>query len=113
MFSGPLKLNFEEDKCSYLLIWVAEKGRDAYNTWTLSDEERTKLKTFYDKFEGYVMPKANPVLARYKFHNKVQDQDESVDQLMTELRLLTKDCGFSDTEEMIGDRIMLTLNYLL
>ena len=106
MFSGPLKLKPEEDKCSYLLIWVGEKGRDVYNTWTLGDDERKKLKTFYDKFEGYVTPKANPVLARYKFHNEVQDQDESVDQFVTELRLLAKDCGFSDTDEMIRDRIV-------
>ena len=73
---------------------------------TFGDEERKKLKTFYDKFEGYVTPKANPVLARCKFHNNVQDQDESVDQIVTELRLLAKDCGFSDTDEMIRDRIV-------
>ena len=100
----PAKLKPEEDKCSYLLIWVGKKGRDVYNTWTLGGEERKKLKTFYDKFEGYVTPKANP--ARYKFHNKVQDQDKSVDQFVTELRLLAKDCGFSDTDEMIRDRIV-------
>ena len=34
MFSGPLKSRQEAEKCSYLLIWVGQKGRDIYNTWT-------------------------------------------------------------------------------
>ena len=42
MFSGPLKLKAEEDKCSYIHIWVGEKERDLYNTWTLSDEEKNE-----------------------------------------------------------------------
>ncbi len=36
MFSGPLKKKGEDEKCSYLLLWVGEKGRDIFNTWTLS-----------------------------------------------------------------------------
>ena len=66
MFSGPLNEKSEEEKCSYLLIWVGEKGRDIHNTWTdVTDENRKKLKTYYMKFEEYVTPKANPVYARY------------------------------------------------
>ena len=33
MFSGPLAAKKEEEKCSYLLIWCDEKGRDIANTW--------------------------------------------------------------------------------
>jgi len=32
MFTGPLKFRTEEEKCSYLLIWVGQKGRDIHNT---------------------------------------------------------------------------------
>ena len=31
-FSGQLNEKSEEEKCSYLLIWVGEKGRDIYKT---------------------------------------------------------------------------------
>ena len=42
----------EGEKCSYLLIWVGEKGRDIYNTWTdFTDENQNKLKTCNMKFE--------------------------------------------------------------
>ena len=45
MFSGPLRRLDEEAKVSFLLIWVGEKGRDIWNTWTLSDEEGKRLQT--------------------------------------------------------------------
>ncbi|KAK2560683.1 hypothetical protein P5673_016445 [Acropora cervicornis] len=34
MFSGPLATKKEEEKCSYLLIWCGERGRDIANTWS-------------------------------------------------------------------------------
>ncbi|KAL1249437.1 hypothetical protein QQF64_020442 [Cirrhinus molitorella] len=68
MFSGLLGDKSEETfYCSYLLLWVDEKGRDVYNTWTLSADESKKLQPYYE-FEEYVMPKANPIFARYKFY---------------------------------------------
>ena len=35
MFSGPLATKKEEEKCSYLLIWCVEQGRDITNIWML------------------------------------------------------------------------------
>ena len=32
MFSGPLKSRSEAEKCSYLLIWRGQEGRDIFNT---------------------------------------------------------------------------------
>lgn len=45
MFSGPLRSKREEEKCSYLLLWVGEKGRNVLNTWTLTADEEKLLKT--------------------------------------------------------------------
>ena len=46
MFSGPLAAKKEEEKCSYLLIWCGEKGRDIANTWSdVSDDDKKKLNT--------------------------------------------------------------------
>lgn len=47
MFKGPLRARNEEEKCSYLLLWVGEKGRDVYHTWTLTADDAKKLKTYY------------------------------------------------------------------
>ncbi|KAJ8332643.1 hypothetical protein SKAU_G00424320 [Synaphobranchus kaupii] len=108
MFSGPLHAKEEEEKCSYLLLWIGEKGRDIFNTWTLTADQRKVLTTYYDGFEAYVMPKANPIFARYKFHEKMQG--ESFDQFVTELKLLVKDCNYLNSDEMVRDRIVFAIN---
>ena len=43
MFSGPLKAKSEEEKCSYLMIWVGEKGRNMFQTWNLDANDRIWL----------------------------------------------------------------------
>ena len=58
MFTGPLKDRGEEDKCSYLLLWIGEKGSDI---WTLTEAESKLLITYYDRFEACVVPKTNTI----------------------------------------------------
>ncbi|KAL1268833.1 hypothetical protein QQF64_034196 [Cirrhinus molitorella] len=110
MFKGPLHKKSEEEHCSYLLLWVGEKGRDIYNTWTLTEANAKLLNTYYDKFEAYIMPKKNHIFARYKFHKKVQTDGESFDNFVTELKLLVKDCGYTNADKMVRDRIVFTIN---
>ncbi|KAJ8333874.1 hypothetical protein SKAU_G00411930 [Synaphobranchus kaupii] len=100
MFSGPLPAKEEEEKSSYLLLWIGEKGRDIVNTWTLTADQRKVLTTYYDSFEAYVMPKAKPIFALYKFHEEMQGESESFDQFVTELKLLVKDCNYPNSDEM-------------
>ena len=73
-----------------------EKGRDIFNTRTLSFDETKKLKTYFDKYKSYVKPKTNPLFCRYKFYNRIQEPTEPLDQLITDLKLLVKDCDFGD-----------------
>ena len=54
-----------------MLIWVGEKGRDVFSTWDISEEDSTSLEILYNKFEEYVTPKSNPVIARFLFYNKI------------------------------------------
>ena len=111
MFSGPLSSKKEEEKFSYLLIWCGEKGRDIVNTWSdISAEDKKKLTTYFDRFEAHVEPKANPVFSRYKFHNRIQGEVEAVEQFVTDLKLLARDCAFKELDEMIRDRIVFGTN---
>ena len=110
-FTGPLKSRTEEENCSYLLIWVGQKERGIYNTWSdISDDDCKKLGTYYECFESHASPKANPVFARFKFHSQVQDSSEMAEKFITALRILAQDCNFKDPEEMIGDRIVFGTN---
>ncbi len=86
------------------------EGPRRVNTWTLTADEGKLLKTYYDRFGAYVTPKANPIFARYKFHEKTQRDSESFDQFVTELRLLVKDCNYPNGDEMVRDRIVFGIS---
>ncbi|XP_067670000.1 uncharacterized protein [Haliotis asinina] len=106
MFKGPLKKVSEEEQCSYLLIWVGAKGRDIYNTFTMSEIEEKSLQSHFDKFGRYVAPKTSIIFARYKFHTRSQIEGESIEEFVTHLQLLVKDCAYDKPEEMVRDRII-------
>ena len=111
MFSGPLKSRQEAEKCSYLVIWVGQKERDIYNMWTdITNEDKSKLKTYYDRFEAHVSPRANPVFARSKFHGRVRGSSETAETFITDLRILAQNCDFKDPDEMIRDCIVFGTN---
>ena len=93
IFDGPLKDKDEEIKCKYLLLWVGDKGRDVFNTWPeLSAEQAKTLNVYFNKFKSYVQPKLNPVFARYKFNNILQNSD-TTEQFVTRLKLHVQDCN--------------------
>lgn len=106
MFKGPLKKKEEEEKCAYLMIWIGEQGRNVYSTWTLSADDRKKLDKHYEKFEAYVKPKSNQVFSSYKFHSRIQKPTESVEEFVTDLKVLVKDCGYENPDRMVRDRIV-------
>ncbi|KAK7096845.1 hypothetical protein V1264_003892 [Littorina saxatilis] len=106
MFAGPLHKSAEPEKCAYLLIWTGERGREIYNTWSLSDEESKQLQVLYKKFEQHTTPKKNTLFARYLFLNRKQQTGESFETFITDIRTLVKDCSYKDADEMVRDRIV-------
>ena len=89
MFSGPLAAKKEEEKFSYLLIWCGEKGRDIANTCSdVTEDDKKELKTYFERFANHVEQKCNPVFSRHKFHKRVQAESETVEQFITDLKLL-------------------------
>ena len=106
VFNGPLKKKEEEEKCNYLMIWVGEKGRKIYQTWEMSDDEKKLLKSYTDNFEKYVKPRSNIVYNRYRFSSRIQNDDETFDQFVTDLQILVKDCSYDKPDEMVRDRVV-------
>ena len=78
-----------------------------FNTWNdIDNDNKNRLKTYYDRFENFVTPKSITVFARYKFHNRVQESSDTFDKFVTDLKLLDKDCGYDKPDEMVRDRIV-------
>ena len=107
MFKGPLRAKNEEERCCYLMLWVGEKGRRIFSTWDMTEAQQKVLQEYYDRFQAYVQPKSNPIFARYKLHSKIQEPGETVQQFVTALKLLVKDCEYGQAEDdIVRDRIM-------
>ena len=58
MFNGPLVNKEEEVQCNYLMLWIRETGRQLFSTWTLTNDEKKKLKPIMTKSMNIVNPKA-------------------------------------------------------
>ena len=108
MFKGHLKDKSEEEQCAYLMIWVGQKGRELYQTWEVPPEEAVKLDKLCPRFENYVAPKSNKVFARYKFQCRSQQDSETAEQFITDLKVMVKDCGYdkATSDEMVRGRIV-------
>ena len=84
---------------------IGQEGRDIYNTMAFTEAQVDKIDELFKKFEEYCEPRKNIIVERYKFNTRVQRNDETADQYVTELkRLLAKNCNFGALEvELIRD----------
>ena len=70
-----------------------------------------KIKVLFDKYEAYCNPKQNVTVIRYKFNTRSRNHGETIDQYVTELKRLAKDCAYGElSDEMIRDRIVCGTN---
>ena len=108
MFKGPLKKTSEEEKASYVLLWVGQRGREIFNSWDLSDSESKDTNIIYQKFKQFADPKSNKVFFRYQFHKRQQSSEETFESFLTDLKNLVRDCGYGQDirDEMVRDRIV-------
>ncbi|KAK2566487.1 hypothetical protein P5673_010012, partial [Acropora cervicornis] len=81
MFSGPVKPSSEAEKCSFLLIWVRQKGRDNCYTWS-------------------------NIIIVFIFNSCVQGMSKTAEKFITALHILAQDYDFKDPDDMIQDCIV-------
>ena len=87
---------------------IGEETNEIYNTLQfVTEEDRIKLDVLKSKFEEYVNPRKNTVFERYRFWEYKQQEGETIDQFITELKTRAKSCEFGDQHDsMIRDRIV-------
>ena len=96
----------EKEKCQAFLYIIGQQGRDIYETLNFSEDEKFKLEPMFEKFERYCKPKQNVSVERYKFNTLAQGTS-TIDQYITNLRLIAKNCNYGDLEdEFLRDRIV-------
>lgn len=77
--------------------------------WEAVDAEldREKVQEVLKKFESYFSPRTNVPFERHQFNSEYQNEGESVDSYVTELKCLAKSCEFAElTDSLIKDWIV-------
>ncbi|CAK1599497.1 unnamed protein product [Parnassius mnemosyne] len=95
-------------QASLLINLIGSDGFDVYETFTFdSEEQREDIEILMKKFDEYFGVQSNITLLRYNFFTRYQETGESIDQYVTALKLLSKNCEFKNLEqELIRDRIV-------
>ena len=65
LFQGPLNGVKEAVKCNYVIYWSGDHGMDLVDKCTTekNDSNKNTLKTYWDRFEEYIYPQTNKLLA--------------------------------------------------
>ena len=106
MFDGTLAEKIDAVRVKYLLLWSGEEDIDVSSTWDLSDTESNTLSVHWNRFRKYVAPKINFRIARFKLRSMKQDNMESVDAYMKTVRILVRECKYSDTNGHMLDTLI-------
>ena len=82
-----------------------------FNAFEFTDGDEKKLSNVLEQFDAYCSPKKNEVYKRHVFRCRVQQQDESFDSYVTELRLKVKSCNYGDMQSsMLRDQIVFGIH---
>ena len=67
LFKGPLNGVTEAVKCNYVIYWSGDHGMDLVDKWTtenkITDGNKDTLQTNWDRFDEYVHPQTNKLIA--------------------------------------------------
>ena len=78
-------------------------GQDALEIHTglpfQSDDDRQNIDKVLELWQNYCIGKTNVIYERYRFNNRSQEPDESIDAYTTALRTLAETCEFGSLKE--------------
>lgn len=107
----------EDIKVAILLNRIGDEGINIYNTFT--PEQQATLEELLGAFDAYFLPKIVIPMETFKFNNLVQEQNQTVEQYLVELKKQAKLCSFKCSIEtckasyearMIRDRLIVGIN---
>ena len=111
LFTGPMAKIDEEIQCKHLLYWAGEHGLELFNSWGLSADEQKKLENYWTKFENYVKPHSNELIAAWELHN-LRQGTLSLEEFIAKLRILVKEANYPSEhhDRFLRDFLVLGMN---
>ena len=79
--------------------------------FTFHDEaERNKIDKIKEAFDGNWLGEINVTYERYVYHQRIQQLGEAIEDVVADLRKLSKSCDFEHLEDsLIRDRIIISI----
>ena len=98
----------EATQTAILLNIAGPEALDIYHTFTFAEgEDANTMATVLGKFKAYCQPHRNTVFERHRFWTREQEEDEPIDQWLTDLRTRAESCEFGDQRDLlIRDKII-------
>ncbi|GBM74922.1 hypothetical protein AVEN_173341-1 [Araneus ventricosus] len=91
-----------------LLNAAGEEAVEVFNTFNLSAEDRKDFDKVVHQFEKFTTPKKIVVVERFIFNQRCQEEGETFDVFVMDLKKMVKSCEFGDqSHSVVLDRIVL------
>ena len=94
LFKGPLNGVTEAVKCNYVIYWSSDHGMDLVEKWTteakITDGNKETLNTYWEKFEEYIHPQTNKLIAGVELKELFQGNMSLEDFHTKAMRLVTQ-----------------------
>lgn len=94
-------------QCAQLLTLIGDEGMRIYNTFEFVEGERDKIKTLIEKFEKHFSPKKNLTYERHKFLTCKQNEYQTIEQYIIEMKNLSLSCEFGDLRESLVKDVLI------
>ena len=93
---------------SLLYTMGMPESKHVLDSLALSEEDKKKFAVVISKLDGYFLPARNIIHERSVFHKRVQRQHETIEEYLTDLHSLARNCSFEGSlEERIRDVLVI------
>ncbi|XP_064646192.1 uncharacterized protein LOC135499377 [Lineus longissimus] len=105
IFLTASRITEEPIKVALLLHSIGDEGLEVFNSFGLPDD--VEYAPLIQKFEEYCTPQKNVTFERHRFNSRIQQEGESFDCFLTDIKIKAKDCEFDTLRDsLIKDRIV-------
>ena len=105
LFRGPLNGVTEAVKCNYVIYWSSDHGMDLVDKWTtegkINDGNKETVKTYWDRFDEYVHPQTNKLIAVVELKQLFQGTMSLEDFHTKAMRLVTQAGYEGDAKDQV------------
>ena len=105
LFKGPLNEVTEAVKCNYVIYWSEDHAMDLVDKWItwgkINDGNKETLNTYWTKFEKYIHPQTNQLIAVVELKQLFQGTMSLEDFHTKAMRLVTQVGYEGDTKDQV------------